>query len=76
MLMIALGRMRDPRATDVLIALLDDRDVGGHALLPLGRRRARQARAKIARFLDHEQASVRRDAKRALAMIDAATETC
>ncbi len=70
MLMIALGNMHDPRATDVLIEMLDDDDVAGHALLPLGRRRAHHARDKIVRFLTDERAWVRNDAKRALAKLD------
>jgi HEAT repeat protein len=37
MLCDALTRTRDPRASDVLIELLDDDDVNGHAILALRR---------------------------------------
>ncbi len=62
----ALGSMKDPRAVDVLIKLLGDADVVGHAVIALGKLRARRARQQLETLLRHEQASVRRAAKAAL----------
>jgi HEAT repeat protein len=68
-LAVALGRMKDPRAVDVLIGLLDDADVVGHAVAALGKLRARRARPQVEALLRHEDASVRRAAKTALARV-------
>lgn len=70
MLALALGNMRNPAAVDVLIELLDDRDVAGHAVMGLGKLKAAKARSKIEPFLQHEKAWVRKEAKKALAKID------
>ena len=66
-----LGRFpgqRD-RAVPILRRLLRDDDLGRYALKPLARLRAVEARAEIERFLQHEQAWVRHNAKRALARL-------
>lgn len=70
MLAIALGNMSDERATDVLIELLGDPDVAGHAVVGLGKLKAKEARPKIEPFLEHPKAWVRKEAKKALAKID------
>lgn len=70
----ALGNMKDPRAVDVLIELLDDQEVATDALGPLGKLKAAKARPKIERFLNDPDPWVRREAKRALAKIDRAAE--
>jgi HEAT repeat protein len=72
MITYALGNMKNPAAVDVLCDLLDDNDVAGHALRPLGKLRASKARAKIELFLNHPKGWVRKEAKRALAKIDRA----
>jgi HEAT repeat protein len=74
MVAVALGNMRDPRAVDVLIGLLDDEEVAGHALMALGKLKAQRARPHIEPFLRHSKAWVRREAKRALAKIAKAEE--
>ncbi len=67
-----LGRFRAQRerAIPILRRLLRDDDLGRYALKPLARLRAADARPEMERFLRHEQAWVRRDAKRALAKLD------
>jgi HEAT repeat protein len=70
MLAVALGGMRDPRAVDVLIELLDDDDVAGHAVIALGTLKAIRARAKIEPFLQHPKPWVRKEAKKALEKTD------
>jgi len=69
MVVLALGRMKDPRAVDVLIGLLNDDDVTGHAVAALGRLRAPQARPALEPFLDHPRPWVRKEAKKALARL-------
>lgn len=70
MVALALGNMKDPRAVDVLIGLLDDDEVAGYALIALGKLRAKKARDKIETFLTHPKAWVRKEAQRALKKID------
>jgi hypothetical protein len=71
MVVEALGNMKNPTAVDVLISVLDDEDVTGHAIVALGRLRAKAAKAKpyIEQLLEHPKAWVRSEAKRALAKI-------
>lgn len=69
MLAEALGNMSAPAAIDVLLELLQDDEVAGHALVALGKLKARRARSAIERFLDHPKPWVRKEAKRALARI-------
>jgi len=72
MLAVALGNMKNPRAVDVLVELLGDEEVAGHALMALGKLKAKQARPRVERFLTHPKTWVRTEAKRALAKIDKA----
>jgi hypothetical protein len=61
---------KHPRVVDVLIELLADEDVYGHAMVTLGKLRAKAARPHIERLLQHEDRYFRADAKQALARID------
>ncbi|MGH3467692.1 MAG: HEAT repeat domain-containing protein, partial [Thermocrispum sp.] len=72
MIVVALGNMGDPRAVDVLINLLEDEEVAGHAVVALGKQRAGRARPYVERFLDHPTQWVREAARSALERIDAA----
>lgn len=72
MVAVALGNMRNPRAVEVLVALLADDEVAGHALIALGKLKAKQARSHVERFLAHPKAWVRQEAKRTLTKIDRA----
>ncbi|MBN2394562.1 MAG: HEAT repeat domain-containing protein, partial [Anaerolineae bacterium] len=66
----ALGNMKDARAIGVLIELLDDEEVAGHALMALCKLAPPEARSAIERFTDHPRTWIRNEAKRALAKID------
>lgn len=66
MIAIALGNMKDPRAVDILIELLEDDEVAGHALIALRKLKAEKARRHIERFLNHPKTWVRNEAKKAL----------
>lgn len=72
MFAVALGNMRDPRAVDVLIGLLDDGEVAGHAIMGLGKLGAQRARREIERFLDHPKPWIRKEARKAIGRIDKA----
>ena len=72
MLAVALGNMKDLRAIDVLVVLLNDDEVAGHALIALGKLKAVKAKPAIKRFLDHPKPWVRKEAERALKKIEKA----
>lgn len=72
MLAVALGNMKDSRVIDVLVKLLNDDEVAGHALMALGKLKAAKAKPAIERFLDHPKPWVRKEAERALRKIDKA----
>lgn len=72
MLAVALGNMKDSRAIDVLVKLLNDDEVAGHALMALGKLKAEKAKPAIERFLDHPKPWVRKEAERALRKIEKA----
>ena len=69
MVVAALGNMKNPRAKDILIALLDDDEVAGYAVMGLGRQKAKEAKERIEPFLRHPQEWVRNEAKKALRRI-------
>lgn len=70
MLALALGNCRDPRAVDVLITLLADEQVVGHAVMALGKLKSKAARPQIQALLKHPVDWVRAEAIKALAVID------
>ena len=72
MLAVSLGNMKDSSAQDVLINLLDDDEVAGHAIMGLGKLKSKKAHQAIERFLNHPKTWVRNEAKKALAKIDKA----
>ncbi len=74
MLVLGLGRFSDPRIVPLLIGLLDDDDVVGHAAEALGKLKAAEARPALEPLLTDKRAVVRREAKKALAKIGAAAQ--
>lgn len=70
MIIRALGKFKNPQAIDLLIGLLDQDGVSGHALKALGMIRTEVARPYFERFLQDPRAWVRREAVRALAKLD------
>jgi len=74
LVVVALGNMgrERRRAVPVLLELLSDTDVAPYAVMGLGKLRATEARAAIEPFSDHPEAWVRKEAKKALAKIEAA----
>ncbi|TMK79760.1 MAG: hypothetical protein E6G47_07790 [Actinobacteria bacterium] len=69
MVVLGIGKSRDPRAASVLIGLLDDEDVSGHVVKALGKLRAPESRPALESKLDDPRAWVRREAQRALSKL-------
>lgn len=69
MVVLSLGKSKRPEAVPVLLGLVDDPDVGGHAITALGRLKAPAARDALERKLDDQRAWVRREARKALAKL-------
>jgi HEAT repeat protein len=71
MLALALGRMKkEPRAIDVLLELLDDEVMAGHAIIGLRKLKAKRAKARIEPFREHERGWVRKEARKAVAALE------
>lgn len=60
------------RAKEVLVSLIDDPDIGAHAMVQLGKLVHEPVRSLIQEFLDHPIDWVRREAKKALRRLDQA----
>lgn len=73
MLTYAIGRSKVPDASRVLLDLLDDPDVSGHAIVALATLAPPEGRARIEPFVQDRRAWVRRAATRALFKIDQKT---
>lgn len=67
MVVVGLGKLKDRRVVDVLLNLLADEEVVGHAVKALGKQRAIIARSRIEMLLKHPKPWVRKEAKKALA---------
>lgn len=70
MLALALGNMINPHAQDILIDLLEDDQVAGHAIMALGKLGSIKSFEKIERFANHPKTWVRNEAKKALLRIE------
>lgn len=75
MVAVALGNMRNPRAVEVLLELLEDDEVAGHAIMALRKLNSPRARARVEQFLDHPKTWVRAEARRTLAKIDKSSQS-
>jgi hypothetical protein len=70
MLAVSLGNMKNPNAQDILIGLLEDDEVAGHAVVGLGKLRSKKAIPEIERFQTHPKSWIRKEAKKALVRIE------
>lgn len=70
MMVSALGKSKDESVVPVLIKLLDDNDVVGHALGALAKFKSPELKPYFERFLDHKTTYIRNIAKRAVAQIE------
>ncbi len=69
MIVLSLGKMKDPRAFDILVDLLADDEVSGHALMALVKLDAQRARPHIERFANDPRAWVRKRCIQALSKL-------
>lgn len=69
MVVLGLGKSRRPDAVGVLLGLVNDPDVDGHAVKALGKFKAPAARAALELKLDDSRAWVRSEARKALAKL-------
>jgi len=69
MVVVALGKLKDPRAIDTLIGLVGDDDVTGQAVGALGALRAREALPVLEGLSEHSNSWIRKEAEKAIAKI-------
>jgi hypothetical protein len=69
MVVLGLGKSKRPEAVDVLLRLVDDPDVDGHAVKALGKLKAPAARIALEVKLNDQRAWVRKEAAKALAKL-------
>lgn len=69
MVVLSFGRSKRLEAAGVLLSLVDDPDVDGHAVKALGKLRAPSARSALEGKLNDRRAWVRGEARRALAKL-------
>lgn len=69
MVVLGLGKSKRPEAVSVLLGLMDDDDVDGHAVKALGKLKAPAARGAFESKLDDKRAWVRQEARKALAKL-------
>jgi HEAT repeat protein len=70
MVVSALGKMKNPKAGDVLLGLLNDEEVVGQALVGLKKLNAKEARPQIELLLKHPKPWIRKVAKEALVKME------
>lgn len=70
MIVLGLAKLKGTRVVDVLLSLLTDDEVAGHAVIALGSLRVKRARSRIEPLLKHPKPWIRKEAKRALTKID------
>lgn len=70
MLAMALGKMKNPKAVDIAIDLLNDDEVVGHAIIALRKLKPKKAKPYIEPFLNHPKAWIRQEARKALKKIN------
>jgi HEAT repeat protein len=71
MIVLGLGKSKRPEVVGVLLGLVDDPDVDGHAVKALGKLKAPVARTALQAKLDDKRAWVRGEARKALAKLPA-----
>jgi HEAT repeat protein len=67
MFVLALAKIREPRSVEILIKLLDDKQVAGHAVMALRKLRVPEALDYLEPFTRHPQNWIRNEARKAIA---------
>ncbi len=70
MLALALGKLKAQQAVPLLIELLEDDEVVGHAVAALGTIKAPEARPYLVKLVTHPRTWVRNEVKKAILKID------
>ena len=70
MIVLLVGKLRIEAAIPILIRLLEDEGVRGHAIGALGNYKKEELRQEFERFLNHKNSYIRRDALNALKKLD------
>lgn len=72
MIVVGLGRLKaTPQVADVLIGLLDDEDLCGHAVMALGKLKVLRAVDKLKSLREHPKRWIRTEVNKALKRIGA-----
>lgn len=70
MVVLALARAgNSPELRNVLVELLQDEEVVGHAIMALGKLKNAESTSAIEKYLDHPNAWIRKEARKALAKL-------
>ncbi len=70
MLALALANMKNPQAVRVLTGLLEDEQVVGHAVMALGKLKAKDARSFVEKLVSHPKKWIRKEVQKALIKMD------
>lgn len=70
MIVLTLGRLRSEKAVNVLLNLLDDEEVNGHAIIALGYYKDKKLITHIEPFLQHELEWKKREAEKSIKKIE------
>jgi HEAT repeat protein len=70
MIIIALGKMKNPDVENILISLLGDDQVCGQAIISLGKIGSKKAVSSIEKYLNHPKTWIRNEAKKAISRIE------
>ena len=66
MIVVGLGRLKSPQVVDVLIGLLDDEEVCGHAVMALGKLKAIKSAPKLKALREHPKRWIKTEVNKAL----------
>jgi HEAT repeat protein len=69
MIVFGLNRIRDPRAEDAAISLLDDEDVKLHAVITLGKMKSKKALPLLEPLPASRRAGITKEARKAIRKI-------
>jgi HEAT repeat protein len=69
MVVVALGNMKNPKAGEILIGLLSDEEVAGHAAMALGKLKYRPALPHLKTLMKHPKPWVRKTAEKTIAKL-------
>ena len=70
MMVLALAKTTDPVAIPILVELLSDDEVSGHAVIALRKLKASSALPHLQRLLNHKTSWIRREATKAIKKIE------